>query len=91
MAFTLPDLPYAKTAFGDTISEDTFDYHHGKHHKAYVDKTNAAIEKTGLSSPKLSEVILHAKSQGDNQKQVGHQRSHENDIGARASPGCTRT
>ncbi|MDE0932301.1 MAG: superoxide dismutase [Novosphingopyxis baekryungensis] len=66
MAFTLPDLPYSKTAFGDVISEDTFDYHYGKHHKAYVDKTNAAVEKSDMSSPKLSEVVLNAKTQGDN-------------------------
>ena len=66
MAFKLPDLPYSKNAFGDTISSETFDYHHGKHHKAYVDKTNAAIEGTDMENRKLSEVILNAKSEGNN-------------------------
>jgi superoxide dismutase, Fe-Mn family len=66
MAFTLPDLPYAKDAFGKLLSAESFDYHHGKHHKAYVDKTNelvAADDK--LSGKSLSEVILAAKEGGD--------------------------
>ncbi len=65
MPFILPDLPYGKDAFGETISSDTFDYHHGKHHNAYVGKTNDAIEGTDLSGAKLSEVILAAKDQGN--------------------------
>lgn len=40
---TLPPLPYANTDFGDLISAETFDFHHGKHHKAYVDKANKLI------------------------------------------------
>ena len=43
MAFTLPDLPYAKDAFGKLISAETFDYHHGKHHNAYVVKANELV------------------------------------------------
>lgn len=43
MPFILPDLPYDKSAFGDLISAETFDYHYGKHHQAYVDKTNMLI------------------------------------------------
>ena len=66
MAFTLPDLPYEKTAFGDTISKETFDYHHGKHHQAYVTKTNDAIKGTEHADKKLSEVIKAAKAGGDN-------------------------
>ena len=34
MTFSLPDLPYEKDAFGDLISAETFDFHHGKHHQA---------------------------------------------------------
>ncbi len=61
MPFTLPDLPYAKDAFGDIISAETFDYHHGKHHNAYVAKTNELIaDDAKLSGAKLSEVILAA-------------------------------
>lgn len=65
MAFVLPDLPFAKGAFGDTISAKTFDYHHGKHHKAYIDKTNEALAGQGLEGAKLSEVIKTAKDKGE--------------------------
>ena len=40
MAFELPALPYDKSAFGDILSAETFDFHWGKHHRAYVNKTN---------------------------------------------------
>ena len=43
MAFELPALPYAKDAFGSLISVETFDFHHGKHHNAYVVKANEII------------------------------------------------
>lgn len=65
MPFVLPDLPYAPDAFGETISAETFEFHHGKHHKAYVDKTNELAAKAGLEGRKLSEVIFAAKEQGD--------------------------
>lgn len=65
MPFVLPDLPYARDSFGATISAETFEYHHGKHHRAYVDKTNELAAKAGLEGRKLSEVILAAKERGD--------------------------
>lgn len=64
MTFTLPDLPFAKEALGRFMSAETLDYHHGKHHKAYVDKTNALAEETGLGGHALSEVIRAAKEKG---------------------------
>ena len=64
MSFTLPDLPFAKDALGRFMSAETLDYHHGKHHKAYVDKTNALAEETGLEGQALSEVIRAAKEKG---------------------------
>lgn len=45
MAFTLPDLPYAHSALEPHIDAQTMEIHHGKHHKAYVDNLNAALEK----------------------------------------------
>ena len=66
MAFTLPDLPYAKDALGDFMSAETLDYHHGKHHKAYVDKTNGMVGDKGLEGASLIEVIKAAKERGDN-------------------------
>ena len=65
MSFILPDLPYDQSAFGDFISAETFDYHHGKHHKAYVDKTNMLIaDDAALSGASLIDVIDAAKKQG---------------------------
>lgn len=65
MPFTLPELPYAKDAFGDILSAETFEYHHGKHHKAYVDKTNELVaEDAKLSGASLSKVIIAAKDGG---------------------------
>jgi len=66
MSFILPELPYDKSAFGDLISAETFDYHHGKHHKAYVDKTNTLLaDNAALSSASLIDVIAAAKAQNN--------------------------
>ncbi len=65
MAFTLPDLPFSKEALGDYMSAETLDFHHGKHHKAYVDKTNGMLGDKGLEGASLSEVIRAAKEKGD--------------------------
>jgi Fe-Mn family superoxide dismutase len=65
MPFVLPDLPYAKTAFGETLSAETFDFHHGKHHKAYVDKVNELAPKAGLDDASLADVIRKAKADAD--------------------------
>jgi superoxide dismutase, Fe-Mn family len=64
MAFTLPDLPFAKDALGRFMSAETLDYHHGQHHKAYVDKTNSLAQEAGLDGRGLSEVIRAAREQG---------------------------
>ena len=65
MAFELPPLPYAKDALAPTMSAETFDFHHGKHHKAYVDKTNGMLAAHGLEGAKLTDVIRHAKDKGE--------------------------
>ncbi len=57
MPFTLPDLPYAPNALEPHMSAETFEFHHGKHHKAYVDKTNELVAKEGLDGKSLLEVI----------------------------------
>lgn len=44
MAYTLPDLPYAKDALEPSIDAKTMEIHHGKHHAGYVSKLNAAVE-----------------------------------------------
>jgi len=57
MAHTLPELPWPKDALAPTISAETIDYHYGKHHKAYVDKLNAAIEGTDKAGLSLEELV----------------------------------
>lgn len=75
MAFILPDLPYAKDAFGDTLSAETFDYHHGKHHKAYVDKANELVAADpALQGKSLVELIKSSK--GTLFNQVGQIWNH---------------
>ncbi|HEY8603785.1 superoxide dismutase [Tsuneonella suprasediminis] len=66
MAFDLIPLPYADTALAPAISAETLSYHYGKHHKAYIDKTNAAIEGGELADKSLEEVIaaVRGKNQG---------------------------
>ena len=65
MAFTLPDLPYAKDALAPHMSAETLEFHHGKHHKAYVDKTNSVLADKGLEDASLLDVIKAAKDKGD--------------------------
>ena len=57
MAFELPALPYAKDALAPHISAETLDYHHGKHHKAYVDKLNTLVPGTEFEGKSLEEII----------------------------------
>jgi len=57
MAFTLPKLPYEHDALGPHMSADTLKFHHDKHHKAYVDKLNKAIEGTPYAELPLGEII----------------------------------
>ena len=65
MAFELPELPYARDALQPHMSSETFDYHYGKHHKAYVDKTNGMLGEKGLEGASLIEVIRAGKDKGD--------------------------
>jgi superoxide dismutase, Fe-Mn family len=60
MAFTLPPLPWAKDALAPHISTETIDYHHGKHHQAYVDNLNKLIEGKPEATKSLEEIILAA-------------------------------
>ena len=61
MAFELIDLPYDDTALEPAVSAKTLSFHHGKHHKAYLDKTNKAIEGTDLEGKDLEAVIASAR------------------------------
>lgn len=61
MPFSLPTLPYADDAFGDLLSKESFSYHHGKHHKAYVDKANTLLADADDAPNSLVGVIESAK------------------------------
>jgi len=56
----LPELPWAKDALAPVISEETINFHYGKHHKAYVDKTKELIAGTELEGKTLEEIIIAA-------------------------------
>ena len=63
MAFQLPDLPFAKDALAPHMSAETLEYHHGKHHKAYVNKTNELLQDDSeLSGASLIQVVSEAPS-----------------------------
>jgi len=57
MAFTLADLPYATTALEPHIDARTMEIHHGKHHAAYVNNLNAALEGSGHENAALEEIL----------------------------------
>ena len=57
MERTLPPLPYAIDALAPDYSKETLEYHHGKHHKAYVDKLNELQKGTEFENMELEDVI----------------------------------
>jgi len=61
MAFVLPDLPYAKDALQPYLSAETLEFHHGKHHNAYVTNLNGLIEGTDFAAKTLEEIILQSE------------------------------
>ncbi|MEM1296384.1 MAG: superoxide dismutase [Verrucomicrobiota bacterium] len=57
MAYTLPELPYAKDALEPYIDATTMEIHHGKHHQAYISKVNEALEGTELEGKDIIDLI----------------------------------
>ena len=57
MPHSLPDLPYAHDALEPTIDAKTMEIHHGKHHQAYVDNLNKALEGTPWADREVEDVI----------------------------------
>jgi Fe-Mn family superoxide dismutase len=67
MPFQLPELPYAKEALAPVMSAETLEFHHGKHHRAYVNKTNELIQaERDLEGASLVDVVKGAKRSGNN-------------------------
>jgi len=63
MAFTLPKLPYKYDALEPYIDARTMEIHHSEHHQAYVDKTNAALEKySDLQERSIEDLIMNLKN-----------------------------
>lgn len=65
MAFKLIDLPYPDTALEPAVSANTLSFHHGKHHQAYIDKMNGAIDGTDHADKSLEDIVAAAR--GSNQ------------------------
>lgn len=61
MTFTLPELPFAKDALLPHMSQETLEYHHGKHHNAYVNNLNNLIKGTKYENMSLEEIILSSE------------------------------
>ncbi|WP_318484471.1 superoxide dismutase [Fe] [Photobacterium leiognathi] len=57
MAFELPALPFAMNALEPHISQETLEYHYGKHHNTYVVKLNGLVEGTELAEKSLEEIV----------------------------------
>jgi Fe-Mn family superoxide dismutase len=71
MAYTLPNLPYATNALEPTIDTQTMEIHHGRHHKAYVDNCNKALEgQTALASKPIDQLLRDIKSVPENIRQA---------------------
>ncbi|MBA3301210.1 MAG: superoxide dismutase [Thermoleophilaceae bacterium] len=62
MAFEVPDLPYPYDALEPHVDEATMKVHHDKHHQAYVDKANAALEGTEWADKPVEEVLQNLDS-----------------------------
>jgi len=60
MTFTLPPLPYAEDALEPYLSAKTLQFHHGKHHKTYVDTLNRLVEQQGQRAQSLEQLIQAA-------------------------------
>ena len=58
MTIELPPLPYEKDALAPYISAETLDFHHGKHHRAYVDRVNELAADTPHAGQRIEEIVL---------------------------------
>ena len=62
MAFELPALPYAQDALAPHISQETLEYHYGKHHQTYVTNLNKLVEGTEFENASLTDVIMKSEA-----------------------------
>jgi Fe-Mn family superoxide dismutase len=78
MAFELPPLPYAYEALQPYMSKETLEYHHDKHHQAYVTNGNNLLKDSGLDGKSLEDVVK--QSFGKNQGLFNNAGQHYNHI-----------
>ncbi len=78
MAFELLDLPYSYDALTPYMSAETFEYHHDKHHQAYVTNGNKLLEGSGLEDKSLEEIVK--KSFGSNAGLFNNAAQHYNHL-----------
>ena len=79
MTFTLPELPYAYDALDPYMSAETLEFHHDKHHNAYVVKGNELIEGTGLEDASLEDAMVSSfkdPNRGGLFNQLGQHYNH---------------
>ena len=80
MAYQLPRLPYAFDALEPHIDARTMEIHHGKHHQAYVDKVNAAIDGTEFENKSVEELIMNLAAAPEDKRTIvrNHGGGHAN-------------
>ena len=78
MAFELPALPYAYDALGPYMSKETLEYHHDKHHQAYVTNGNNLLKDSGLEGKSLEEIVK--ESYGKNAGLFNNAGQHYNHL-----------
>ena len=78
MAFELPNLPYDYDALAPYMSRETLEYHHDKHHLAYVTNGNKLAEEAGLADLSLEDIVK--KSYGTNQPLFNNAGQHYNHL-----------
>jgi len=78
MAFELPDLPYSYDALDPYMSAETLEFHHDKHHMAYVTNGNNLLEGSGLEGKSLEDVVR--ESHGTNAGLFNNAAQHYNHI-----------
>lgn len=93
MSHSLPELPYAKDALEPHISAETLDYHHDKHHQAYVTNLNNLIEGTEFADKSLEDIITSAPAGGifNNAAQVWNHTFYFNCLAGNAGGEPTGT
>src|SRR5438128_1781804 len=67
-SISLSPLPYPEDALAPVISARTLSFHHGKHHKAYVDKVNELVQETELEGQSLDKIVMASAGKSDKTK-----------------------